>query len=144
MSSTNEGSSAERVSGRLKLSNAERERMAAAIGLASGLPSPPADREARRLLYHAGPEAYRDGVALAAAWAGARRDDWIEAWQLPERWQAPAFPLAGNDVLAAGSARGPGVGEALRSLEAWWIAEDFRPDAAALRARLQQIVASQQ
>jgi hypothetical protein len=47
-------------------------------------------------------------------------------------------------VLAAGAARGPTVGEALRILEAWWVAEDFRPDAVALRTRLQQVVAGQQ
>ena len=32
----------------------------------------------------------------------------------------------------------------LLTVEAWWIAEDFAPDAAALRARLQQLIASVQ
>jgi tRNA nucleotidyltransferase/poly(A) polymerase len=135
---------AERVAARLKLANAERERMISALAAASELPAVPTERETRRLLYGFKAEAYRDGVALAAAWGGADAGDWAETYRLPERWTAPAFPLAGADVLAAGAARGPAVGEVLRTLEAWWIAEDFRPDKAALRARLQQMVAGEQ
>jgi tRNA nucleotidyltransferase/poly(A) polymerase len=135
---------AERVAVRLRLSNAERERMAAGVTAASALRAAPTEREARRLLYGFKAETYRDGIALAAAWSGADAAAWNEAYRLPERWAVPAFPLTGADVLAAGAAHGPAVGEALRGLEAWWIAEDFRPDAAALRARLQQMVAGQQ
>jgi tRNA nucleotidyltransferase/poly(A) polymerase len=134
----------ERVAGRLKLANAERERMAAALAVASELPAMPTEREARRLLYGFKAEAYRDGVALAAAWGGANAGAWAETYRLPERWTAPAFPLAGADVLAAGAARGPAVGEVLRTLEAWWVAEDFRPDEATLRARLREMVAGEQ
>ncbi|MBN9008819.1 MAG: CCA tRNA nucleotidyltransferase, partial [Rhizobiales bacterium] len=133
------GEDAERVAARLKLSNAERSRMVAAIAVAGELAAVPDERTARRLLYRVKEEAYRDGVALAAAWAGDGR--WLAAWSLPERWPAPAFPLTGADVLAVAGGPGPAVGAVLRSLEAWWIGEDFRPDAAALRARLQQIVA---
>lgn len=133
---------AERVAARLKLANAERDRMIAAVDVAGGLTAVPDERAARRLLYRVGREAYSDGVALAAAWAGS--EGWEETTRLPERWTAPAFPLSGADVLAAGAGRGPAVGEVLRALEAWWVAEDFRPDAAALRARLQQMVAGQQ
>jgi poly(A) polymerase len=39
---------------------------------------------------------------------------------------------------------GPGVGSVLREVEAWWIGEDFTPDEAALRKRLQQMMASLQ
>jgi poly(A) polymerase len=43
-----------------------------------------------------------------------------------------------------GGVRGPAVGRILRSIEAWWIEQDFQPDEHALRARLQQMVASAQ
>jgi hypothetical protein len=33
------------------------------------------------------------------------------------------------------------VGEVIRALENWWIENDFGPDEAALRARLQEMVA---
>jgi tRNA nucleotidyltransferase/poly(A) polymerase len=135
---------AERVAGRLKLANAERDRMVVALTVASELRALPTEREARRLLYGFKSEAYRDGVALAAAWGGADAGAWAETYRLPERWTAPAFPLAGADVLAAGAARGPAVGEVLRTLEAWWIAEDFRPDEAALRERLREVAAGLQ
>jgi hypothetical protein len=36
------------------------------------------------------------------------------------------------------------VGEVLRAVESWWIAEDFVPNEAALRTRLQQMIAAVQ
>jgi hypothetical protein len=36
------------------------------------------------------------------------------------------------------------VGDLLRAVETWWIDQDFAPDAAALRARLQQMIAAAQ
>jgi tRNA nucleotidyltransferase/poly(A) polymerase len=132
---------AERAAARLKLANAERDRMVAAVEAAAALRALPGDQEARALLYRVKAEAYGDGVALAAVWSGDAVGGWVDAWRLPERWTVPVFPLTGADVLAAGAARGPAVGEALRILEAWWVAEDFRPDAVALRTRLQQVVA---
>ena len=55
---------------------------------------------------------------------------------MPERWPAPVFPLGGRDALSGGVAHGPAIGRLLRSLEAWWIDQDFAPDEAALRDRL--------
>jgi hypothetical protein len=36
------------------------------------------------------------------------------------------------------------VGSLLKTLEAWWIDQDFAPDEATLRARLQQMVSAAQ
>jgi tRNA nucleotidyltransferase/poly(A) polymerase len=85
-------------------------------------------------------------VALAFAWSVAPADDpaWRDLYQLPDRWQVPAFPLRGADALGAGAVRGPAVGSILRSLEAWWIERDFAPDEASLRRRLQQMVSAAQ
>lgn len=137
---------AERLAARLRLSNAERDRMSA--GLVAGrrfaiLPNPAA---ARRLLYGLGVEAYRDGVALAAAWGRGPPDDAsaLDLHGLAERWPPPRFPLGGRDLMSAGIPAGPAVGDALRKLEAWWIDQDFAPDELALRARLQQMVAAAQ
>jgi tRNA nucleotidyltransferase/poly(A) polymerase len=49
---------------------------------------------------------------------------WIEALKLPDRWQAPAFPLRGQDVMALGIA-GPEVGIMLQQLEQEWIEGGF-------------------
>ena len=75
------------------------------------------------------------------AWARSLRDSvhdprWSEALTLPDRWQPPKLPVKGADVMARGIPAGPKVGEALRTLEAWWIEQDFAPDREALLARL--------
>ncbi len=52
--------------------------------------------------------------------------------------------LAGAMSSGRPCRRGPAVGSVLREVEAWWIGEDFTPDEAALRKRLQQMMASLQ
>jgi tRNA nucleotidyltransferase/poly(A) polymerase len=135
-----------RLTARLKLANAERDRMLAALAAAADLAPPPGERRARLALYRHGAEAYGDGLLLAAVAAGARADDpaWAGLISLPKRWTPPRFPLAGRDVVGAGRLPGPVVGEILKALEAWWIDRDFAADEAALRARLQQMLAAQQ
>jgi hypothetical protein len=134
-----------RVSGALRLANVERARMQAALAAAVAFTPLPTERDARALLYHLRGEAFRDGLAYARAWHGEGDPAaWLNLCALPSSWQAPVFPLGGRDVVIAGVARGPMVGDLLRAVEAWWIAEDFAPDEAALRRRLQQMLATQQ
>jgi tRNA nucleotidyltransferase/poly(A) polymerase len=133
-----------RISARLRLANVERDRMSVALDVARGFTPFPDTRAARRLLYHAKPQAFRDGVAYAFAWSTTPPGPaWRELYHLPDRWTAPEFPLGGRDIIG-GAVRGPAVGELLRAVEAWWIEQDFVPDEAALRARLQQMMAAQQ
>jgi poly(A) polymerase len=54
---------------------------------------------------------------------------------LPERWQAPAFPLRGGDIVALGDVKGPEIGDILRRLEAEWIAGGFAASREELLAR---------
>jgi hypothetical protein len=119
--------------------------MADGLAAARALNPPPDVRGARRVLYRHRGEAYGDGVRLAFAWGGARTDDpaWRALGTLAERWTPPAFPLSGRDVVGGGRSPGPAVGDILRTVEAWWIDQDFAPDAAALRQRLQQLLAEQ-
>lgn len=51
---------------------------------------------------------------------------------LTRNWTAPLFPVTGEDLIAAGIPEGPELGRRLKGLESRWIAEDFRPDKAAL------------
>jgi hypothetical protein len=83
-------------------------------------------------------------AAYAIGRVTAPDDAWRSLYTLPDRWPVPRFPLTGRDVVGPGVPPGPSVGAMLRSLEAWWIAEDFAPDEAALRARLQQMIAGAQ
>ena len=136
---------AERIGDRLRLPNAERGLMRAAVGAARRAPSPSDDRAARRFLYEIGKDAFRGAVALAFAWSdGSDESAYAELYRLPERWRPPRFPLGGRDALGAGAAHGPAVGALLKSIEAWWIAEDFAPSDDVLRSRLQQMIAATQ
>jgi poly(A) polymerase len=115
---------------RLRLSNAERDRIVAALAPTPVLKSWMSPREIRRAVYRLGPQAFRDRAKLA--WARASRTAATPQWRgmiaLGEGWSAPAFPLTGEDVIAAGVPRGPMVGQVLREVEDWWIDHDFLDD----------------
>jgi tRNA nucleotidyltransferase/poly(A) polymerase len=56
-----------------------------------------------------------------------------------ERFEKPTFPISGNDLLSAGVAPGPRMGELLKRLENEWVERNFVDDRAKLLARLQDI-----
>ena len=115
---------------RLRLPNADRDRIAAALAITPTLKSWMSPREIRRTLYRLGAEAFRDRAKLAWARAGrtATTPQWRGMIALGEGWSAPAFPLTGEDVIAAGVPKGPMVGQVLREVEDWWIDHDFIDD----------------
>jgi poly(A) polymerase len=122
---------------RLRLSNADAARLEVMASLPEVSPIL-LEPERRRMLYHLGAAAWRDGVHLSWAKSRAKMDDagWLTLLALPEQWRAPAFPLTGADVLAAGLAPGPKVGQVLSALEDWWVASDFVPTRDDLLARM--------
>jgi len=127
---------------RLRLSNAERDRIAAALAPAPVLKSWMSPREIRRALYREGAQAFRDRAKLA--WARASRTAATPQWRgmiaLGEGWVPPAFPLTGEDVIAAGAPKGPMVGQVLREVEAWWIDHDFIDDKPSTIEKLKSVV----
>jgi tRNA nucleotidyltransferase/poly(A) polymerase len=129
-----------RVSERLRLANAERDRLLATLATAASFTPFPDERTAHRLLYRSGEQAFRDGVLHAFAWSATPPGDaWKNLYHLPDRWTAPEFPVRGRDVVAVG-VDGPAVGTLLRDLDAWWQDQDFAPDEAALRVRLREMI----
>jgi poly(A) polymerase len=125
----------ERLALRLRLSNAEAERLAALdfwwrVSPASG------NQAAHALLYQLGPQSFLDRVLLA--WsrsdAGAADKAWRELASLPQHWTAPVFPLKAADFIRRGIAPGPALGAALRAAELAWIAADFPDDRDAIEA----------
>ncbi len=140
------GEDVERLTRRLRLTNAERDRMLAALAAKTKFRPLPAGRAARAALYRLNKPAFRDGLCLAFADGRAAPDDaaWKALYDLPDTWTAPRFPLSGRDVVGRSMPSGPAVGAILRTVEAWWIAQDFAPDERALRARLQQELAAAQ
>jgi poly(A) polymerase len=126
---------AERLSQRLRLSNAEFERLMALeywwrVRPAAG------EHAARVLLYQLGPASFTDRVLIA--WsrsdAGAADAAWHHLATLSQRWTAPRFPLKAADFLNRGVPKGPEMGAALRAAEQAWIDADFPEDRAAVDA----------
>jgi poly(A) polymerase len=121
---------------RLRLSNAEHERLAA-MGEGWWRIAPDDDKAARALLYRLGPERFVDRVLLAWArvWPeGAADAPWRALARLPGRWIAPVFPLKAADLIKRGVARGPALGAAMHEAEEAWIAADFPAEGAAIEA----------
>jgi poly(A) polymerase len=130
---------------RLKLANAERDRLTAALDPlpdgADEIVSYISMRALRRSLYHYGATAFLDRARRA--WAASATDkatpQWRAALALAQTWTPPRFPLTGADAAAAGMAEGPRIGQALRAVEAWWIDADFPDDPLALAERLKAV-----
>jgi poly(A) polymerase len=80
---------------------------------------------------------------ITLAWAASERPAATTQFRalLPtaRSWTPPRFPLTGDEVMAAGVAKGPLVGEVLREVEAWWVESDFPDDKLALIERLKSV-----
>lgn len=126
---------ARRLAHRLRLSNAEAKRLDA-MGHRWWRLKDMDEATARRRLYRIGPECYHERLLLA--WARAGRDTdpahWRDLVALPQRWQAPEFPLKAADFIARGVAEGPDLGRVLALAEDAWLAADFPADTAAIAA----------
>ena len=133
---------AERLAQRLRLSNAESERLLALDGWWHVAPQADA-KAARALLYRLGPQSFADRIFIAWARSDARAADpaWRDLASLPLRWTAPAFPLKAADFVRRGVAEGPPLGVALRAAEAAWIAADFPTDRDMIDAIADRVVA---
>ncbi len=130
------GEDADRLRERLRLTNAEHARLAAMADAWWRIAPHDDARGAQALLYRIGPETFGDRVLLAWARsrAGAEDSAWRNVAALPQRWQAPGFPLKAADLIARGVAPGPALGAALRAAEDAWIAAGFPTDLASLEA----------
>ena len=135
---------AERLRERLRLANAEHERLVSMADAWWRISSAWDEREGRVLLYRVGPERFTDRVLIAWTRApeGAADAGWRALATLPSRWSAPVFPLKAAHFIERGVARGPRLGAALAAAEEAWIAADFPLDKAALAAIADAAVAS--
>lgn len=134
---------------RLRLSNAQTQRMAAArraevaidaAGQASAGGIAPA--QTRALIYVLGNASFIDGLMLAWARGHAPADDMglASQLQLALSWQRPSLPVSGRDILVRGVPAGPRVSHILEDLERWWIATDFTSDHARIDAELARLI----
>lgn len=119
-----------KASARLRLPNAVRDRLVAA--LRSPVGPDISDAAARALIYRDGRRAFRDRLALAEAVSGAARPD---LHRLAETWPIPRLPVGGRDVAGLGGEPGPATGRWLKRFEDGWIADDFPTDGHEARLR---------
>jgi poly(A) polymerase len=112
---------AESVGARLKLSKAQRQRLARAADV-----HPPGD--SRALAHAIGVESARDLLLLRGADA-----TFNEGLAALEGWTPPRLPLTGGDLIAMGLAAGPVIAGTLQRIEQRWVAEGF-PDPIRARA----------
>ncbi len=124
---------AARLSQRLRLTNAETERLMALerwwrVSPAAG------EEAAHALLYRLGVQSFTDLVRIgwARSAAAAADSSWRDLVTLPQRWTIPAFPLQAADFMRRGVPAGPALGVALRAAEAAWIGADFPAGRAAI------------
>ncbi len=125
----------------LRLSNAQRERLAQALGTDLRLVSWMSPKAARQAVYRLGNAVFRDRVKLH--WARSLRPATTPQWRgllaLGESWRAPVMPISGKDVVCSGVPAGPLVGEVLREVEDWWVDSDFIDDKLSLVERLKSV-----
>ena len=114
-----DGAGASKLGERLRLSRADRDRLA---GLAPPFALDPAgdDRAQRLALYRLGRERYRDIAMLLAAEGKISRPRLRGIRRLAKTWTAPEFPIGGDDVAALGIPQGPKVGQLLTTVRKWW------------------------
>jgi poly(A) polymerase len=123
---------------RLRLSNAQRERLEAAAPPDAAIGPSMTPAETRGRLYVLGARTFEDRLLLAWAERGGEGEAWSELLRLARSWVRPKFPLTGHDAAAAGLTPGPEVGVALRRVESYWIDHDFQPSREALLEELRR------
>ncbi|MCP1199893.1 CCA tRNA nucleotidyltransferase [Notoacmeibacter sp. MSK16QG-6] len=135
------------LAGRLKLANAERDRLLA-FAFNAAPSAEMTDKALKEWLYRQGQQAVADRLRLALASARSRAggDDaaLVEAGRFAamietaESWPIPQFPLRGADLLDAGIPAGPEIGERLKAAEEAWIASGFSASREDLLAQAQK------
>lgn len=130
---------ADAVAERLRLSNAQRDRLKV-------MTEPPCDFAAdldlaaqRRALYRFGAELFTDCVYLA--WAETEQCGYDAMLETARQWRPPTLPIGGDDVMALDIESGPEVGDLLAAVEKWWIDGNFKADRAAALEKLATLVA---
>ncbi|MFG1225684.1 CCA tRNA nucleotidyltransferase [Xanthobacter wiegelii] len=121
---------ADRLRGKLRLSNAEARRLAL---MAGPVPEVGDDAAAQAFIYRTGADAARDRALLAAARGRAGME---RIGRLATHWTVPRPPFSADDLMALGLKPGRALGAALRRAEVAWIDAGFPGDRARIDALL--------
>jgi poly(A) polymerase len=121
---------AERLTEALRLSNAQKRRLAAMAKVAAmwhGADTAPDAATLLEALFVHGAQAARDALTLIQAESPAELDDpaFLSADAFLRDTPAPKIPFGAPDLIARGVTPGPGLGAALKRLTASWISAGF-------------------
>ena len=96
------------------------------------------ERERLAVIYKSGKQVVIDRARLRAAGAedAIQSSRWMVLADLAMGWHPPVFPVTGKDLAKAGVPKGPGMGKALKALEALWIRSGFSTEKPQLLAAL--------
>lgn len=138
--------SAQTFADRLKLAMRERERIVSALHWEPSshqIYSFMSVKALRRAGYYLGQPRFLDQIRLRWAEQDDARTElqWRTLLSMAQNWQAPKLPLGGTQIIAAGVATGPRIGDILRHVEEWWVDMDFPDDDWALAERLKAVIA---
>ena len=123
---------------RLKMSKAETARLRGWADNDAQLSTDMPERERMAAIYKSGKSVIIDRARLRAAGETdpIQSSRWMSLADLAMGWQPPVFPLTGKDLAKAGVPKGPGMGKALKALEALWIRSGFSTEKPQLLAAL--------
>lgn len=127
---------------RLKLSNADRDRLAAMHTDQTKIVCYLSMREVRRALYNLGLQLFKDRVMLGWADDGKTTNafQWRALLAMADSWERPELPLTGSMIMSAGVPEGPEISRVRDEVEEWWIDSDFTEDEFSIIERLKAVV----
>jgi len=123
---------------RLKMSKAESARLRDWANDGAQLSTDMPEKNQLAAIYKSGKSVISDRARLRAAGEvdPIQSAQWMRLAKLASDWTVPTFPVNGKDLTQAGVPNGPGMGKALRALEALWIRSGFSTEKAQLLAAL--------
>ena len=126
------------LSARLKMSKAETARLREWADDGAQLSTDMAERDKLAAIYKSGKAVISDRARLRAAGEmdPIQSSRWMSLAGLALDWNIPTFPLSGKDLAEADVPKGPGMGKALKALEALWVRSGFSTEKSQLLAAL--------
>lgn len=123
---------------RLKMSKVETNRLRGWADDGAQLATDMPERDRLAAIYRSGKQVILDRARLRAAGESdpIQSSRWMVLADLAMGWQAPTFPVTGKDLAKAGVPKGPGMGKALKALEALWVRSGFSTEKPQLLAAL--------
>lgn len=96
----------------------------------------------RRLLYRHGADDFVRLIQFLRALSprAIHPSLWEEHLQLPERWDVPAFPITGGDLIKRGMRPGVQLGVILGELEQRWLQSDFRLERGVMLLQAEKLI----